>query len=380
MKKIGLLTQGLFGGTDRLINDFAKWLNGNGYKSILLNEKQECEIRDIEFIILPTSELSWLWANRKKINKTCRVMVWCFGHDALQAFFYNESNQSKSYRFLFSKLYIFFGSRLVPTHCLKYTDLIGENLDLNNLHQPLITKSTNIYPIPIQVPALVTNSSIENKENLLQSFFWVGRIDRDFKVWCLIELLNEVNTWSKDNNKTIKFNIIGDGDGIECIKVEDYLFEINFLGALNYKEMEYVIRSKANLLFAMGTSALEGGRQLVPTVIVNPLREFEKQVSYRWIFNSIGYSLGEFQGAFVYPKQPKKSLDRILEEFQKDPSFMSASSYDYAKKFNREVIYRNIMNSREDLPTFSTLKNILFIPYFSFHLKKTIKLFIWKIK
>ncbi len=379
LKNIGLLTQGLFGGTDRILDDFHNWLVENNYTVRFLNGSQQHDLNGIELIVLPTSELHWLWNNRNNINKKCRIMVWCMGHDALQSYFYNSSIQNIFYKRVFSSLYICFANKLISQNIFAYTDLIGANLDLNNLRMPLIEKSTNIYPIPIDIPTKKVLQKCK-KVSRKHSLFWVGRVDRDFKVWSLLELLKELDLWVERTQEQIKFYIIGDGDGIDLIDTYKYLFNINKLGILKYIEMENMLREEATLVFAMGTSAIEGAKLSIPTVIVNPLRCNEKKVTYRWIYDSIGYSLGEFKSCFVYPEQKKKSLTKIFEQFVDTSSGTASKSYNYSKRFNRNDIYSSIMNASNERPSFSSLKNSMFIPFLSSQLKKLIRFLIGKKK
>jgi len=371
LKNVGLLTQGVFGGTDRILNDFYNWLVKNNYTVKLLNGSQQYDLNTIDFIVLPTSELDWLWESRSEINKKCRIMVWCMGHDALQSYFYNSSIQNFFYKKIFSSLYKCFASRLISQNIFVYTDSIGVNFDLHNLRLPLIEKSTNIYPIPIEIPAPRFEEKCQ-KDSDKHSLFWVGRVDRDFKVWSLLGLLKELDLWVAKTQEKITFYIIGDGDGIDLIDIDKYLFDINKLGSLKYIEMENTLRKNATLVFAMGTSAIEGAKLSIPTVIVNPLRENEKKVTYRWVYVSIGYSLGEFKNCFVYPEQKQESLERIFAQFVVNSDDTALKSYNYSKKFNCNHIYSSIMKTSNERPSFSNLKNSMFIPFLSAQLKKLI--------
>ncbi len=377
LHKVGLLTQGMHGGTDRILNDFRDWLNEKSFDVAILNDGQQHRLIEIEFLVLPTSELDWLWKNRNELNKNCRVMIWCMGHDALQAYFYNDAIQSRAYKKLFSYLYCSFTKKLICRNALTYTDLIAANLDLNNLHMPLVELCDNIYPIPILIPApQVESNNFDCKKAL--SFFWLGRVDRDFKVWSLLELLDELNIGVNKAQVKITFKIVGSGDGLDLIDDKNYLFEVDKLGSLEYKQMESVIRTEANLVFAMGTSAIEGARQCVPTIIVNPLKKNEKNVTYRWVYHSVGCSLGEFKNCFVYPDQKDESLELILEQFMEDSAVVASKSYNYSKTFDRNDIYNSIMNASSGRPVFSVIKNSMFIPYFSSQFKKLIRFVIAK--
>jgi glycosyltransferase involved in cell wall biosynthesis len=369
LKNIGLLNQGLFGGTDRIFDDLHHWLTERNYKVSVLNDLKLHHFNEVELIILPTSELHWLWVNRGKINKNCKVMVWCMGHDSLQACFYNSSLQSVVYEIVFSYLYRFFIKKLISRKIFVYTDIVGENLDLNNLKKDLVKESANVLPIPISIPEVQPLTIFDE----VNSFFWVGRIDKDFKVWSLLELLDELDLWVLKNNRNVKFYIIGDGDGLYLIDTDKYSFEITTLGNLLYSELEYRIKNEASLVFAMGTSALEGARFSTATIVVNPLREGEKNVTYRWVYDSLGCSLGEFKGCHVYPLQKIMALDLMLNDFLCDPFTYSSKSYEYSKIFDRNIVYDKLLNDSVARPAFGSIMNFMFIPYLSYKLKSIIK-------
>lgn len=370
-KKIGILVQGQLGGTDRILYDFESWLNEKNYTVEVLNKKHTKDLTDMDCLVLPTSELSWLWINRGKVNKNCRIMIWCMGHDALQAYFYNSSKKNFIYKVTFAFFYAFFLKKIISMNVLAYTDLVAMNLDLNHVNSTLKSESANIYPIPIDIKKI--NFEKRNNIKRMETFFWLGRVDSDFKIWSLLELLDALEIWVDKNASKISFCIIGDGDAVDLIDPNKYSYEVRMLGKLEYEVMEETIKSEASLLFAMGTSGIEGAKLMVPTIIVNPLRGNEKGVTYRWLYDSKGFSLGEFKNCYVFPEQKKENFEKLLKEYFLDYRKQALASYEYVKNYDRNEVYNRIMCDFNGRATFSILVKCFFIPFLSFKLKKVIR-------
>ncbi|EHH0795223.1 hypothetical protein ABMX92_18845 [Vibrio vulnificus] len=351
--KIVLFTQDTFGGTDRIFNDFLDWSLDQQSLDVVIH-KSDNDVVDADLIILPTSEMYKVWTKRKSISSECRVCVWSMGHDAIEAAFYNRDIKNPIYTFIFNSLFKIFKIFSVNKKLFSFTDEVAANYFRLNIDDKFI------FPIPIEVPEM-------NKYNCknFKSLYWLGRVDKDFKVWSLIEVLNNMEKIQFDGC----FNIIGDGDGIDLINQDDYSFNINMHGKLPYKEMERQLLSDASMVFAMGTSALEGCKFGIPTLLVNPLRKGEKNVVVRWAFESKGYSLGEFKLPNISPPQPESCFYLALENVIKEPRFYSERCFEYSKLFCRNKIYNDMMlmlTRFEKLPEVSRL-------FFMHYLSKLIK-------
>ena len=95
--------------------------------------------------------------------------------------------------------------------------------------------------------------------------------------------------------KNMEFVVIGSGRDLEKVRsfVKD-LEEINieFVGEVPFEEATLHI-SRLDLLFAMGTSALEGAKQFVPTILTDYSFDAIKGLyRFQMIYQKEGYSVG----------------------------------------------------------------------------------------
>lgn len=354
MKSILIIKQGVFGGTDRILSDFFSWCQSENYNATIvkqaeINDNFICEI-DYDYIVLPTSAIFTL----KYLGGESKVLIWSMGHDAVEAAFYNSEIKKPIYNLVFRGLYSLFDIISRDNRIFAFTDEVAVN------HAGREVKREVILPIPIDIP-----KSNEYEFNGSKSFYWLGRVDRDFKVWTLLEILNNLEN-VKFNGV---FNIIGDGDGSSLIDCDNYSFKIVRHGNLPYIEMEEHLRTNASLVFAMGTSALEGSKLGVPTILVNPLRQGEINFDSRWVFDSIGFSLGEFKFANVIPEQPKFGLLRLIDEFNNNPKMLSLKSYEYSNNFSREKVYSDLMFNFDKFDKLSSIRIKVLIHYLTKKLK-----------
>ncbi|ELV8697383.1 glycosyltransferase [Vibrio fluvialis] len=361
-KKILIVKQGRFGGTDRILDDFHNWCAER--KDILSEIIQGEKINTIDtsikidYLVLPTSEIGYLW--RLKNNGNTKVLIWSMGHDAVEASFFNRNITNLAYKYLFGFLYYCFKRSNKIIDNIVFTDQVAFYHEFRDKK----IKREYVLPIPIKLP-----KSTVSEEKKRHTFFWLGRVDKDFKVWALIELLKKLNNIKLD----FEFNIIGDGDGLDLIVEGDYKFKIIKHGHLSYENMEAFLKKDISLMFAMGTSALEGAKNGIPTIIVNPLFEFQTKLETRWIYNSAGYSLGEFKLDEIFPEQTHQELSILINEYLDFSKQHAKLSHEYAKQFDREKIYCNLMDRIKSVNDINSLKSPLFFAYVAKLIKRTLK-------
>lgn len=104
-----------------------------------------------------------------------------------------------------------------------------------------------------------------------------------------------------------KFIIIGSGNADDYIRdlIPKLSFHVEWIEFVDNDKLEEYLYDNVDLMFAMGTSVLESAKIGIPSIIVQPCHEGETPStnSYRWAYQSTGYSLGEFQCVGVKPEQ-----------------------------------------------------------------------------
>lgn len=353
--KIGIMYQSEFGGTNALLGKLSHWMSNN-HVDVVDIERAKRDNLTLDYIILPTSEIASVFTHVRQGLKFNDYIIWSMGHGAFRAAFINERmiNKSKKLDVFFRVIiYIvgFFLQHLLKRKKIIFTDCVGLSHDVGNMggykqYQDLV------FPIVVEHSDLV-----HQRKDASLRFGWVGRVDYDFKVGPLIKLLQDLDRHHCDGLINIQnFTIIGNGNAIDLIKkeIEALSFNVNILGMVPNNVLSNVIDDNIDVLFAMGTSVLEGAKIGLPSIIVSPFSlGSSEQSGYRWVFDSIGYSLGEFSLENVCPAQRKVKLDIILDElaqfgynyhasksskyvdsFYPDKVFNELSRFIYAKKYN----------------------------------------------
>lgn len=72
-------------------------------------------------------------------------------------------------------------------------------------------------------------------------------------------------------------------------------FSIKYIVGLHGKDLRENINSHSDIHFAMGTSVLEGVLAGVPSILIDAsYSDFPEEYKYKWIYESINFSLGKF--------------------------------------------------------------------------------------
>ncbi len=157
---------------------------------------------------------------------------------------------------------------------------------------------------------------------------WVGRI-ADFKVYILNRVIEDLKNYSDEQKLKIKFIIVGEGDRESSLL---YYHTDNFI----IERIQHIEPSmleeqllKFELYFAMGTSALDGARLGVPTVRLDySFNKINKDYRYKFLFDTLGYSLGENIDSSCY-KKGLHSMANIINIFSKDIVDISNKTYEF---------------------------------------------------
>lgn len=157
-----------------------------------------------------------------------------------------------------------------------------------------------IYPneyIPIPAPKqeIEINSNLPTppKENI--NIFWYGRLC-DFKCHGLIHLINKIAN-IKRKDYSINLSIIGDGPYRKTIQevAKKNKLKAVFLGTLPNFDALKLIKNNADIVFAMGTAALESSSLGIPTILAPAsFGKIKDDYLFDWLYNTNNYNLGTF--------------------------------------------------------------------------------------
>ena len=152
--------------------------------------------------------------------------------------------------------------------------------------------------LPICIGSVSKNIKIYNKKiNPELNICWIGRIE-DFKTTILQFSINRVLSYAMKHNRKIRFSVIGYGEDLKKITDFEYnydLFKLDFIGILKNDDLNQYLINRVDLLMSMGTSALEGAKLGVPTVLLDASYDtIPDQYKFRWLYESDGSNVARF--------------------------------------------------------------------------------------
>lgn len=182
-------------------------------------------------------------------------------------------------------------SRIVKGGGLVFVDEFAkeENEDLLGV----LISNPEYLPIPVNIPEQnLWLDKVHNKNEM--SFTYVGRA-ADWKIFPVRKVLKDINN-NKTHNGKVVFHIITDNakefeNGLKGI--DDTKVVVKFHENLSPLVLNSFLVENSSLHFAMGTSALDGAKLGVPTVLLDfSFEEFPENYRYSFLFSTRKYSVG----------------------------------------------------------------------------------------
>ena len=180
-----------------------------------------------------------------------------------------------------------------------------------------------------------------NKDFL--NFGWMGRIE-DFKTPILLHTLNRLS-----RVKGIQFDFTVIGKGIDTCKLENFRqrctnYQIKIVEEVHPSEITSHL-SRFDILFAMGTSALEGAKIGKPTILLDySFEKINRLYRFELIYEKKGFSLGESITKLHFEEvcSLEKKIFSILDNYSKVSS--ECQNY-WRKNFSSEVFISSFSNA-----------------------------------
>ena len=185
-----------------------------------------------------------------------------------------------------------------------------------------------ILPIAIDIPH--KKPIIEPRKIGSTNVFWVGRVE-DFKTKILLYSIDQCRKYAKSNGRKLIFNIIGYGKDIDKIALRsDEYFKIEKLGKVELESLKDKIINNADIVFAMGTSALESAVLGVPTVLLDAgYRKVDNRYRFRWVYESDGASVGHFYNIEAKVRENRWSIEDIMSQLNDKPESIGKQCHNY---------------------------------------------------
>jgi len=167
------------------------------------------------------------------------------------------------------------------------------NLDSTRRHLSKRFLQGEFLPVPVPGSTkLKVHSELVDKQI---TFTWIGRLC-DFKSHILIYTINRLSILAKRNKIDIRFLIVGDGpfrSNIEKLDVNNNRFKLELRGSVSPDVLDNFLLSNTDVLVAMGTSALEGAKLGIPTILLDmSYHPVKGDYRFRWLFDTKDFDLG----------------------------------------------------------------------------------------
>jgi len=242
-------------------------------------------------------------------------------------------------------------------------------LDLDivcNLMKSLDTKIDNPKLLPLFSQDVEENEFLKKdiKDSNILNFGWVGRL-ADFKINILNHTMQNAFEYANSEKERINFVVVGDGEYSDQLFAEESeYFSIAKISYVKPSELNHFMLT-LDMLFAMGTTALDGAKLGVPTVRLDySYSQIPKNYKYKFFHEVRGYSMGEriesscfanglhdFEDLINIFNQDEKQLSELGFDFYKSHHSIDSSSnllLNYIQESSlrwSDLIDNNLMNS-----------------------------------
>ena len=301
------------GGVSVLFLRMAKLLV-NSYRVILMDYKDGYmanKIPDgVEFIEYNKKELVpkdaiivfqgvYLWRIRSfsRFPETCRVLFWHLHPDIYFPFYKYKFINHKYLKYItlimsFMKYRLgrSLVRKLLSKKALVFMDKPNEESTFNYFKLNLFSSEYLKIFTENNTKITICDTKYVNKKHL--NFGWIGRLE-DFKSTILLHTLERLKSVT-----AVEFNFTIIGKGHDSQKFQDFKdncseFDIVIINEIKPDDIPLYL-SRFDILFAMGTSALEGAKLGVPTFLLDySYREFVGLYKYELLYEKSGFSVGE---------------------------------------------------------------------------------------
>lgn len=179
---------------------------------------------------------------------------------------------------------------------------------------------------------------------------WIGRLS-DFKINILNRVLEDAFVYSTKHQKKIIFNIIGTGEFATVLKsFKSQYFSIVKIDYVPMSDLAFHML-QYNMVFAMGTAALDAARLGVPTVRLDySFQVVADNYLYKMLYDAKGFSLAERIGSKCF-NVGEHSFNDLMISLISDHVLCSKKCFDfYSKNHSIEnsskLFLKNIYASR----------------------------------
>lgn len=191
-------------------------------------------------------------------------------------------------------------------------------------------------PEPVLLPVVADSAARRKSARKIDAtsglrVAWIGRVV-DMKVFILKHALRELGRAQEELGVPITMTVVGSGERLVDVQREarrHARISTRFIEHIPPAQLEDFLLSDVDLLLAMGTSALEGARLGIPTILLDvSYEEVPDGYVFSWLHEREGFSLGDLVGE-EHIQQGNASLRSRIEELMADFAPISAQTRAY---------------------------------------------------
>lgn len=187
--------------------------------------------------------------------------------------------------------------------------------------------------LPIPASSANDTGSIRKREIRSEGlrFVWVGRVV-DFKYYVLQRSLLELDRLQPQFGFPVKVTIVGSGEYAERLRNDSEKIkhvQLEFIDHLAPAELDAFLLTNTDILLAMGTSALEGAKLGIPTILLDvAYAPVPQSYRFQWLHERSGYTLGDLLGD-EHIQPGNNSLAECIDMALHDYDQLSAHAKEY---------------------------------------------------
>ena len=307
-------------------------------KVLPYTEKDGCTIEDDAIIVFQTFRPCF-WPENLRLNPKTKVFWWTLHVRCLAPVLIPDPAAELTFRYnwLYKTVVLFYWS-FMHRFARLVDDMIAQDalvfMDTPTLeggltHLPMKTKKVDFY-LPVPAPdyhgALKSGKS-EGGLNVC----WLGRLS-DEKTPILKYTIRKLAEYAQQHKQKITLHVLGRGEHqeeVDGMGVDNQYFKQLKSRPIKSTEIDSFLLGNIDMMFAMGTSALESAKLGVPTVMVDAsYEEIKGDYVFKPIYERTGYELAHLVRKEDF-ERGNTSFDGIMDLVNNHFGEFSQKSRDY---------------------------------------------------
>lgn len=304
------------------------------FNHIICPLKTKIELKAGDYIITADS-MFYILKELFNLSNKVYILYWNiypYGLLSYSLFFFLYRRLPESFSFILNKI-------LEPINRRKIAAFIDAESKRNSYM--FMDNKTYYYAksyFPIKTPPHFLQLPIEQDDDTLYPLLykvntvrigWLSRLEPN-KVYALQYLIRNIKKYNEKHIQKCSLFIIGDGNSYDLVKEWCKNSDIPYfmLGSVKNEILKKTIVNNIDMMFAMGTSALEAASLKIPTVMLSANSykiPKNQEYQYIWLYESINYSLA----LSTLDKHNLKKFDKLIQMFLQNKKEIGENCFKY---------------------------------------------------